>query len=585
MSPLKTALLLLTLVFCFPSHIYAQEDQWVINNFDSKIDIEETGSVFVEETITVDFKELEKHGIFRVLPYLYTSTTSEIYTKVDILSVIQDGVQVEYELSKDNNNISIKIGSPSKTISGRHSYTIKYKVLGVLSSYHDFDELYWNVTGNQWEVPIISSSATIDLRATKIGQTACYQGYSQKTDFCQSQTLSDSKVYFKANGRLEPYEGLTVAVNWEKDRMPIVKVEKPLTVSALFFQRRSMALTGIGILAGILYLIIHWQMYGRDYWFGQKVLSDKNIKGAKKPIGGHETIVVEYTPPDKLTPAELGVTIDETADSNDIVSIIIDLASREYIKITEIDKKLMKDDFELEKLDNDETKLQSFEKVLLKGIFSDGDKVRVSNLKRNLYRHLDSVKFYLYRELTDKRIFFSNPDTVRTKYFGIGFIIGVAGIILIFSLKNTPYIFIFDLAVVITIFGILTILISKFMPKKTAYGRDLYRRAKGYELFLKTAEKHKQQFLEDKNLINEVLPYVVMFGLTKRFAKAMKETGIKPNTPNWYISNKAFSADAFADNMSSLSSNLSRATAPKSSGSGGGGFSGGGFGGGGGGSW
>ena len=47
-------------------------------------------------------------------------------------------------------------------------------------------------------------------------------------------------------------------------------------------------------------------------------------------------IVVSYEPPQGLTPAELGTLVDERADNSDIISSVIDLAVRGYLRIDEI---------------------------------------------------------------------------------------------------------------------------------------------------------------------------------------------------------------------------------------------------------
>ena len=96
-------------------------------------------------------------------------------------------------------------------------------------------------------------------------------------------------------------------------------------------------------------------------------------------------------------------------------------------------------------------------------------------------------------------------------------------------------------------------------------------------------------------MLNEILPYAIVFGNTEKFANALKKLGIEPPQPSWYVSSHAFNALIFSSNMNHFSNSLTSAIAAQpaknsfaSSGSGfssGGGFSGGGFGGGGGGSW
>jgi len=136
--------------------------------------------------------------------------------------------------------------------------------------------------------------------------------------------------------------------------------------------------------------------------------------------------------------------------------------------------------------------------------------------------------------------------------------------------------------------GLVLLVMSRFMPRRTAYGRELYRRVKGYNLFISTAEKYRQRFFEKKNMFNEVLPYAITFGLTEKFAKQMHDIGLEPSTSGWYVGTNNFNTASFASNINSFSSSMSNAMASTPSSSGGfsgGGSSGGGFGGGGGGSW
>jgi uncharacterized membrane protein len=135
--------------------------------------------------------------------------------------------------------------------------------------------------------------------------------------------------------------------------------------------------------------------------------------------------------------------------------------------------------------------------------------------------------------------------------------------------------------------GIIFIFISFFMPRKTALGRETYRKARGYKLFVSGTEKYRQPFFEKENIFMEVLPYAMVFGVTNKLANAMKEMGIQQPQPSWYVGTTAFNISRFTSDVNNFSNSFSSviASSPSGSGSGGGGVSGGGFGGGGGGSW
>jgi uncharacterized membrane protein len=89
-------------------------------------------------------------------------------------------------------------------------------------------------------------------------------------------------------------------------------------------------------------------------------------------------------------------------------------------------------------------------------------------------------------------------------------------------------------------------------------------------------------------LFEDLLPYAILFGLEKEWAKQFKDLYVQP--PSWYNGTSGtFNSIYLANSLSSFNNvNAAAFTAPSSSdssGFGGGGFSGGGGGGGGGGGW
>ena len=150
-------LLLLVLIFVFPKAANADEG-WIIDRFKSDISIEKSGQVSVFETIDVDFNTLSKHGIYRDIPYVYEfKDGKKNYTEISVREVLQNNFKAKYKTSQSNGYARLKIGDPDRTISGKNSYKIEYTVRGVLRGFSDYDELYWNVTGNNWPVSISTS--------------------------------------------------------------------------------------------------------------------------------------------------------------------------------------------------------------------------------------------------------------------------------------------------------------------------------------------------------------------------------------------------------------------------------------------
>ena len=578
------------LIFFFVAKVVFGQSSYIINNFNSAIKIEKTGEVKIAETIDVDFLNIEKHGIFRDIPYIYEDENgNKTYSKVEVVQVLQDGRVATVKKSNNGSFLNLRIGDADKEISGKHKYVIMYTASGVLASFENYDELYWNITGNGWDAPIASTTAIITTSQDAIISGDCYEGMYLSEEICGNQIENSSNVKFWTTRKLLAGEGMTVVAGLEKGVFPIITVERPKTFFENLFSPPSIFIFFITLFSGILFLIKLWNKYGRDSWYrGISGMMGKKATEEVKPIGAHEPVVVEYAPPEKLPPAIVGVLADERADTLDITATIIDLASRGFLKITEIPKSWIfgKVDYLLSEISKDRSKLFGYEKELLTRLFSKNE-IKTSELKTTFYDDLAKVKEKLYEELISKKYFPHNPNNERNKYLIIGFLMIFAGIFTgVFAASSEIAIFT-SFGIAIAILGIITLVISRFMSKRTAVGRELFRRIKGYRLFIDQAESYKQKFFENKNIFTEVLPYAIVFGLTEKFAKAMKDIGLKPQNPSWYTGVHAFSLTNFSSSVNDFSSSMSTAIAstPSSSGGGGGGSSGGGFGGGGGGSW
>ncbi len=587
---MKRLVFFFALLFSFIFVPLAHADEgWIIDNFQADIAVQESGEVRVVETLDVDFKDLDKHGIYRDIPFEYESNGELTYTNIDIASVLQDDKKAKYDTSVTDGYIRVKIGDPDETISGRHIYVITYTARGVLRGFQDHDELYWNITGNQWGVPISHVEAVVTLPKEEITRITCFEGFAGSTAICDAKRESSQLARFTTFGELGAGQGLTVVVGYTRGIVPILTVERPKTFFEKLIEWPSLATIAIILFAGIVTVLYRWFRHGRDYWFAQNIFGKKGEQGNLKPIGAHETLTVEFTPPEKLRPAEMGVLMDERADTNDVVATIIDLATRGYLTITEIPKKWVfgKVDYTLAKKVKDDKDLLNYEKKLLHNLFKTGNEVKMSDLKTTFYDELQEVKKELYKDVVEKGLFPTDPEKVRGNYLGIGIVLTIACFFGIFISIGADLVFGADIALGGVVVGLLLMFMSTHMPRRTAYGRELYRRVRGYQLFINTAEKHRQVFFEKRNMFNEVLPYAIAFSLTEKFAKQMKNIGIEPKTTGWYSGVHPIHAGTFGASMNSFSNSMSSAIAstPSSSGGFSGGSSGGGFGGGGGGSW
>ena len=356
MSRLTTLILL---VFSFLSFSFsAGARAEVIKNFHSEISISRDGTLNVREDIEYDFQYAERHGIYRDIPYNYDFGYKRYSIKLDVKSVTDfNGDPYKYEVSSSGGNIHIRIGDPDTTVTGVHGYSIEYTVRGAIAFFEDHDELYWNVTGDEWRVSIMRASAGVSFDAeTSDGVKAeCYTGVRGSTDKECNHKITAGKVNFLAQ---ELALGGSGTHHSGRTAQGLIEEPSPMT-KAIWFLTDNWYF-GLPFLTFFVIAYI-WSSRGRD-------------------PEGKGVITVRYEPPKDLTPAEAGTLVDERADILDITSTIIDLAVRGYLKIEETESTkfffFSDRDYKLIKTrEPGQGELKPHEEKIFSGIFKGKEKV------------------------------------------------------------------------------------------------------------------------------------------------------------------------------------------------------------------
>jgi len=552
------------IAWAWPNFSYAAESE-KITNFSSQIEVLSNGKISVKESISYYFPAA-KHGIYRYIPYVYADEDNkQFYTEISSITVKMDSNKVDFSSEKSENALNIKIGDKNKTITGNHIYEIDYTVDGVINNFSDHDELYWNVTGDDWSVPIEKIAATVKLpegvETTKIS-TSCYTGAVGKSEKNCLMQDGNPVTYTTSSNRL------TIVAGWptgliEKTTRNYSSVSGTLGVGKSKAAKFFLFIVPLIIpLLALAFMIALFRKKGRD-------------------IGAIKTIAPEFSPPKDLPPAEIGAILDENVQMRDLTAEIIKFAVDGYIKINEIKGSWFSGkDYELVRVKALPANAKNYQHKIFNILFDDGQSCKISDLKkeRNGYREWQEVKNKIYEDVNKEGFFAGNPNTTRNKYYIIAGLLAFAGLL--------------SIAVgfwgsALTVSALIVGVGARFMPQKTQEGSALLAKIKGFKMFISKAEKYRAQWAEKENLFFDFLPYAILFGETKKWANAFKDVDLAQ--PDWYSGNWAtFNAVYFASNIDSFSAGMSAASTDAStghSGLGGGGFSGGGFGGGGGGSW
>ena len=344
-----------------------------IKRFNVDIFLDKSGWVRVEENIKYDFKDTYRHGIFREIPYKYKKGINNYELRIKVLGVRDnDGNSYKYKVSKERNNLKIKIGDPNKTLTGINTYIIDYSVENAFLFFENYDEFYWNATGNEWwNIPILSSRAKVYFTEDFPDETRvqCFTGKTGSTNQNCEIKKSSEIISFITGQKLGSGEGLTIDISFPKG---FIKEPSFLSKAFRFIKHNSIYSIPFFVFA---FLYGFWKKEGKDPYHS-------------------DSVTVQYEPPTDITPAEAGTLFDERADMVDITSTVIDLAVRGFLKIEEITSTkflfLSDKDYKLVKIEGgDGSELKWHEIKILNGLFSGNkNETFVSKLKNTFYTHL-----------------------------------------------------------------------------------------------------------------------------------------------------------------------------------------------------
>ena len=625
---------LAALLLALPIEASAEER---ITRFVSDVQVRPDASLDITETIDVQAEGNRiNHGIYRDFPTRYRGRSgSQVRVGFTLRGVTRDGLPEPAAIEPVSNGVRIRIGDAEKTVElGDHRYVIRYRTTRQIGRFPDYDELYWNVTGNGWVFPIDVAEAQVRLpSAVKFGQRAVYTG-AQGSTASNATVVAErpGEIHFRTSQPLGSYEGLTVAVAWPKGvvadsdqgsrlRWWLTDFGPPL-VGAL-------ALLG---LAGFYY--IAWKRAGRN------------------PRPG--TVVPLFAPPDDLSPAAMRYVWKMGADNRAFAAALVDLGVRGHVRMVEEDGGwLARDKVRLERLEAAGA-LPDAEQSMLSQLAMTGESVIMEQTNHAKFSAAKKALDQAFKKRFEGKLFHRNWGwalagmvvflaalwltaaaivaatgvlDLTQLLVALGAIVTTALLLLLVQSMQAVGkclmvigIFIFGalaLAVGFPVIGAalqsgwlvplalpligLPLVISAFwwIAAPTREGRAVLDRIAGFRQYLSIAERDRLDRITAPNdtpeLFERYLPYAIALGVENRWAERFQSVLAAAAAQGqqgfaWYSGSSSPWSDTggFADSVgSSLASTVSSAsTAPGSgSGSSGGGSSGGGGGGGGGGGW
>lgn len=565
---------LLFLLGSFPAHARTYH----VSSFQSTIHVREDGSADIREQITFVFNG-RFQGVYRDIPVEYPGPSSirsnySLFVTVDRITD-ENGASLKYEKSYHNGFLKLKIYVPGASDATR-TVNIEYSASDATKFFEDHDEFYWNVTGNDWLVPIESASATLYFPRSTSGslRAQAFQGIYGSHDPARA-LVEGAVVTSEATAPLPARGGLTVDVYIPQG---ILHAPGALTRVGRFIRSNPVLSLPLWALAVMFTL---WWYKGRD------------------PDAGL-SVAPMYEPPDGLRPAEAGTLVDDAVNPRDITAVLVDLAVRGYIKIVEAPHKgllFTTKDYELHLLKDQNSwgDLNDYERAMLARIFDAGSMTRVSELRNHFYTVLPVMKSEIVGALKAKGMYSVDPDSAG-QYMILGALAVAIPYIAMQVLHITDFTNSLGPTIVCAILAAAIIfLFGRQLTATSLKGARTRVQVLGFEEFMNRVDADRLKRMPP-DTFEKYLPYAMALGVEHRWAKAFE--GIIQNPPTWYQGDWAtFNTFYFVNSLGVMSQQASSAfvAAPRSSSSGsgwtgggfssGGGYSGGGFGGGGGGAF
>ena len=537
---------------------------------DDTISIQQDGSAVVQERIALAF-DGEWQGIHRFIPVEYPGARGTNYTLFIKITAVTDGSgrKLKYESSTANGFRDLKILIPD-AVDATRTVEIDYIVRNGLRFFEDHDEFYWNVTGNDWPVPIDHASAQVSFPSSAAGslRAQAFTGAYGSAERNATAEVRGSEVSFETSNPLPMRGGMTIDAFIPKG---ILTEPGAFTRLWWFVGSNPIVFLPPWTLAVMFTL---WWYKGRD--------PDPGL-----------SVAPMYEPPAGMTPAEAGTLLEDKVHPRDITSTLVDLAVRGFVKIEEVDEKGLvfhhKDYiFHLLKPMAQWGDLAPYESVMLTNVFTESEVTRLSSLKNRFYTAIPAIRQDIMSRLRKKGMYLLDPESANG-YSLFGVVVSVLPFLMLQFLWNKE---VFGSIVLVIgcvfISAVLWWLFASEMTAKTVQGGRTRIAVLGFQEFMNRVDADRLKRMPP-DTFEKYLPYAMALGVEHQWAQAF--AGIVKDPPTWYAStggSMGFNPILFSSSMHSMATDMHqvfvsapRASSTGSGWSGGGGFSGGGFSGGG----
>ncbi|MEQ9569623.1 MAG: DUF2207 domain-containing protein, partial [Longimicrobiales bacterium] len=482
--------------------VAAQGRSLTLEEFNASITVNPDATLDVVERLRFRF-DGSWNGVFRSIPVeMEDSRGLRDRIRLDVRSVVDgSGNGLRYELSREGRNRKIKIWVPD-AVDRSETVSIRYGVDNGLRFFENHDELYWNVTGNDWEMPIERAVARVVLPDGATGRrVSAFTGAWGSRSNDATITELEEGFLFEVDD-LAYREGMTAVLGWDPGF-----VERPTPVDrGLWFLALNWPL-----LVPFLSLVGMWRLWlakGKD----------------PTPL----PVAPRYEPPEGFTPGTAGTLVDNSVDMRDITATLVDLAVRGYLRIEEeergaIARVFTKPDYRFVRLDEDTASLKPHERRLLHGLFGGLREVTTDDLENSFYREIPKIEQAIYDELIEAGYYAKRPDKVLGAYVGVGILVSIVCTMVFVFLAAAA-----GAAPAAAVSGgigagLPVIGFGVVMPARTVRGARKMEEVLGFEEFLERVESDRfRRMIKGPEQFEAFLPFAMALKVEKQWARAFE---------------------------------------------------------------
>ena len=551
-------------------------------------DNEGRSTLKVVETFTAEFPEDkdQNKGVVRAIPDVYDKHP----TSFQFESLTRNGKEeAVYSQEKRGNDIAISTGT-EEYLRGDQTYVLTYTLRDVTKSFGNHQEFYWDTVGTSSPQPFGKVTGRVHLDDTTrnlfADDSVCYEGGFRSDKECRVSQSGDV-ITFTSNGELPARQNVSMVLKFKEGAF---EPYKEGALDAFMNTYTPILAVGLGV-ASIIAMFVARRTRGKDEL-------------------GRGTIVPEYLPPKDISVLQSAAVV--SGARAELPAQFIDLAVRHNIQIIETETK--KSWFGGEK------HVYKLKLLTVTGLTADEKKVVTTlfgaSAKEGSTYTLDAADqktgAKLHKLVYETKIASAISEGYRKKVKAaklpivLAFLsLAAAVVVFIWQTKDGREPGVSAMLVVPLFFVVVFVTIMALsMRPLTKKGSEMKEYLEGLKMYIKLAEADRLKVLQspqgaqktkvDTNdteqvvrLYERVLPYAILFGLEKDWAKVLEVSYNDSGTdPSWYSGQNAFNGAMIGSAISNFSTTTS-ATFISSDGnssgsgfSGGGGYSGGGGGGG-----